>query len=191
MLIVRDGDDFVAGFEPRGDAERFWTALRARCQPCKLALHPEKTRLIEGGRFAADRRQRRGQGNPATFALLGFTPLCSQTRQGKCTVRRKTIALRRRKQRPEVKAALRRRMPEPIPQQGAWLGRVLRGPYRYYGVPRNSRLLAVFHDGVMRDWGQTLRRRSQRHRITWPRLSALAEQWLAPPQSVHPYPAQR
>jgi RNA-directed DNA polymerase len=79
----------------------------------------------------------------------------------------------------------------PIPQQGAWLGRVLRGHDRYYGVPRNGSLLAVFHDRVMRYWCQTLRRRSQRHRITWPRLYALAEQWLPPPQIVHPCPAQR
>ncbi len=191
MIIVRYGDDFVAGFEHRGDAERFWTELRARFQQFNLELHPEKTRLIEFGRFAADRRQRRGQGKPETFDFLGLTHICSQTRKGKFTVRRKTIAKRLRTKLQEVKAALRRRLHEPIPQQGAWLGSVLRGHYRYYGVPRNSSLLAVFHDRVMRYWCQTLRRRSQRHRITWQRLYALAEQWLPPPQIVHPYPAQR
>jgi RNA-directed DNA polymerase len=191
MISVRDGDDFIAGFEHRDDAERFWRELRARFQPFHLALHPEKTRLIECGRCAADRRKRRDQGKPETFEFLGFTHICSQTRTGKFTVRRKTIAKRLRTKLQEVKAALRRRMHWPIPQQGAWLGRVLRGHYRYYGVPRNGSLLAVFHDRVMRYWCQTLCRRSQRHRITWQRLYALAEQWLPPPQIVHPYPAQR
>jgi hypothetical protein len=106
-------------------------------------------------------------------------------------VRRKTIAKRLRQQLQEVQAALRRRMHAPIPQQGAWLGSVLRGQYRYYGVPRNGSLLAVFHDRVMRDWCQTLRCRRQRHRITWQRLYALAERWLPHPQILHPYPAPR
>jgi RNA-directed DNA polymerase len=127
MIIVRYGDDFVAGFEHRGDAERFWTELRARFQQCNLELPPEKTRLIEFGRFAADRRRRRGQGKPETFDFLGLTHICSQTRKGKFTVRRKTIAKRLRTKLQEVKSALRRRMHEPIPQQGAWLGSVLRG----------------------------------------------------------------
>ncbi len=127
MIIVRYGDDFVAGFEHRGDAARFWTELRARFQQVNLELPPEKTRLIEFGRFAADRRRRRGQGKPETFDFLGLTHICSQTRKGKFTVRRKTIAKRLRTKLQEVKSALRRRMHEPIPQQGAWLGSVLRG----------------------------------------------------------------
>jgi RNA-directed DNA polymerase len=191
MIIVRDGDDFGAGCEHQGDAERGWTEPRARFQQFNLALHPEKTRLIEFGRFAADRRQRRGRGKPEPFDVLGLTHICSQTRKGKFTVRRKTIAKRRRPKRQEVKAARRRRLHEPIPQQGAWLGSVLRGHYRYYGVPRTRSLLAVFHDCVMRYWCQTLRRRRQRHRLTWPRLYALAAHWLPPPQIVHPYPAPR
>jgi RNA-directed DNA polymerase len=191
MIIVRYGDDFIAGFEHRDDAERFWRELRERFQQFNLELPPEKTRLMEFGRFATDRRKRRGQGKPETFEFLGFTHICGKTSTGKLTVRRKTIAKRLRKKLQEVKAALRRRMHWPIPQQGAWLGSVLRGHYRYYGVPRNGSLLAVFHDRVMRYWCQTLRRRSQRHRITWQRLYALVEQWLPPPQIVHPYPAQR
>jgi RNA-directed DNA polymerase len=150
MLIVRDGDDFIAGFERWDDAAQFWTERRERFQQFHRELHPEKTRLLEFGRFAADRRRRRGQGKPETFEFLGFTHICSQTRNGKFTVRRKTIAKRLRKKLQEVKATLRRRMHWPISQQGAWLGSVLRGHYRYYGVPRNGSLLAVFHDRVMR-----------------------------------------
>jgi group II intron reverse transcriptase/maturase len=191
MIIVRFADDVIVGFEHRDDAERFWAELRERFQQFHLELHPEKTRLIEFGRFAAERRQRRGQGRPETFDFLGLTHMCSKTRTGKYTVRRKTIAKRLRKKLQEVKAALRERMHWPIPQQGAWLRSVLLGHYRYYAVPRNGSLLSVFRETIMRYWCQTLRRRSQRHRMTWQRLYALAAQWLPKPHILHPYPAQR
>jgi RNA-directed DNA polymerase len=191
VIIVRYADDFLVGFEDRDDAERFWGERRDRLQQLALELHPEKTRLIEFGRFAAERRGRRGQGKPETFDFLGFTHMCSKTRQGKFTVRRKTIAKRLRKKLQEVKETLRLRMHWPIPRQGAWLKSVLLGHYRYYGVPRNGSLLTVFHETVMRYWCRTLRRRSQRHRLTWQRIYALAEQWLPKPHILHPYPAQR
>jgi group II intron reverse transcriptase/maturase len=191
VIIVRYADDFIVGFEDRDDAERFWAELRERLQQFALELHPEKTRLIEFGRFATERRARRGQGKPETFDFLGFTHMCSQTRQGKFTVRRKTIAKRLRKKLQEVKETLRMRMHWPIPRQGAWLKSVLLGHYRYYGVPRNGSLLTVFRETVMRYWCRTLRRRSQRHRMTWQRTYALAEQWLPKPHILHPYPAQR
>ena len=181
----------IVGFEHRDDAERFWRALRERLGQFHRELHPEKTRLIEFGRFAVERRKRRAQGKPETFDFLGFTHISSKTRNGKFTVRRKTIAQRLRKKLQAVKDTLRRRMHWPIPQQGAWLKSVLLGHYRYYAVPRNGSLLRVFRDTIMRYWCQTLRRRSQRHRMTWPRMYAIAEQWLPKPHILHPYPAQR
>jgi RNA-directed DNA polymerase len=191
VIIVRYGDDFIGGFEHRDDAERFWRELRERFQQFNRELHPEKTQRIECGRYAADRRQRRGQGKPETFDFLGFTHICSQTRKGKFTVRRQTIAKRLRKKLQEVKDTLRQRMHWPIPQQGAWLRSVLLGHSRYYGVPRNGSLLTVCRETVRRFWGRTLRRRSQRHRLTWQRMDALAERWLPTPHICHPYPAQR
>ena len=167
VISVRYGDDCIVGFAYRDAAERFWRELQERFEKCTWELHPEKTRLSECGRYAADRRQRRGQGNPATCDLLGFTHTCRTTRKGKCTVRRKTIAQRLRKQLPAVKDTRRRRLHGPMPPQGAWLHSVLLGHYRYYGVPRNGRLLRVFRDTIMRSWCQTRRRRSQRHRMTW------------------------
>jgi RNA-directed DNA polymerase len=178
------------GFEHRDDAERFWAERRERFQQFHRELHPEKTRLSECGRFAAERRQRRGHGRPETFDLLGLTHRCSKTRTGKFTARRKTIAKRLRKKLQEVTAALREHMHWPIPQQGAWLRRVLLGHYRSYAVPRHGSLLSVFRETIMRYWCQTLRRRSQRHRMTWQRRYALAEQWLPKLQIRHPYPAQ-
>jgi RNA-directed DNA polymerase len=150
VLIVRYADDFIVGFEHRDDAERFWKELQARMRTFNPERHPEKTRLIEFGRFAADRRRRRAQGKPATFDFLGFTHICSTTRNGKFTVRRKTIAQRLRKKLHAVKEPLRWRMHWPIPPQGAWLQSVLLGPYRSYGVPRHGRLLTVFRDTIRR-----------------------------------------
>jgi RNA-directed DNA polymerase len=190
VIIVRYCDDFIVGFEHRDDAERFWRELRERMGQFNLELHPEKTRLIEFGRFAADRRRRRAQGKPATFDCLGCTHIGRTTRQGKFTVRRQTMVPRLRKQRQAVKNR-RRRMHWPLPQQGAWLPSVLLGHYRYDGVPRHGRRLQVFRETIMRYWCQTLRRRSQRHRMTWPRMYALAERWLPTPHILHPYPAQR
>ena len=140
----------IVGFEHRDAAERFWRELRDRMGQFNLELHPEKTRLSEFGRFAAERRQRRAQGKPAPFALLGFTHICSKTRNGKCTVRRKTIAQRLRKKLQAVKDTRRRRLHWPIPQQGAWLQSVLLGHSRYDAVPRNGSLLTVFRDTLMR-----------------------------------------
>jgi RNA-directed DNA polymerase len=188
---VRYADAVIVGVEYRDDAARFWRELQERFGKVNVELHPEKTRLIECGRYAAERRQRRGQGKPAPFDFVGFTPTCSKTRKGKCTVRRKTIAPRLRKKRQAVKDPLRRRLHWPIPQQGAWLKRVLLGHYRYDAVPRNGSLLRVCRDTIMHYWCQTLRRRSQRHRMTWPRLDARAERWLPKPHILHPYPAQR
>jgi RNA-directed DNA polymerase len=191
VIIVRAAADFIVGFAHRDDAERCWGARRERFQQCHLARHPEKTRLIECGRYATERRQRRGQGKPETVAVLGFTHICSQTRRGKCMVRRQTIAKRLRKQLQEGKAPLRQRMHWPIPQQGAWLRSVLLGHYRYDGVPRHGSVLTVFRETVRRSWCRTLRRRSQRYRLTWQRMDALAERWLPTPRICHPYPAQR
>jgi len=191
VIIGRYADDFIVGFEHRDDAERFWAERRERFRTFNLALHPEKTRLIECGRVAAERRQRRRQGKPETFDFLGFTHLCRETRTGKFTVRRQTIAKRLRKNLQAVKQTLRERMPWPIRQLGAWLKRVLTGHYRYAGVPRNLGMLRVFRERLLRAWCHTLRRRSQRHRISWPRRYQLATHWLPAPHSLHPYPAPR
>jgi RNA-directed DNA polymerase len=131
MIIVRVADDAIVGFEHRDDAVRFWAERRERFRQVHLERHPEKTRLLEFGRFAADRRQRRGHGRPETFDFLGLTPMCSKTRPGKFTVRRKTIAKRLRQKLQEIRQLLRERMHWPSPQQGAWVRSVLRGHYRY------------------------------------------------------------
>jgi RNA-directed DNA polymerase len=146
---------------------------------------------IEFGRWASERRQRRGQGKPETFDFLGLTHMCGTTERGKFTVRRCTIAKRLRKKLQEVKQTLRERMHWPIEKLGAWLKSVVIGHYRYYGVPRNMGRLWVFRERILRYWCHTIRRRSQRHRMPWQRMYRLATQWLPEPHIMHPYPAQR
>ena len=92
MIIVRYADDIVVGFQYEADARRFWDEMRERLREFSLSLHPEKTRLIQFGRFAADNRARRGLGKPETFNFLGFTFICGKSRKGKFLVPRRTGA---------------------------------------------------------------------------------------------------
>jgi group II intron reverse transcriptase/maturase len=191
VIVVRFADDIVVGFQHRTDAERFLGDLRERYRKFNLELHPDKTRLIEFGRFAAGNRRGRDQGKPETFDFLGFTHSCSKTRNGKFTVLRQTMRRRLRAKLRELKLELRRRLHDPVPDVGGWLGTVVRGHTRYFGVPRNGPALRLFYRQVTWLWLRTLRRRSQKHRVTWARMRRLASRWLPSPRIVHPYPDQR
>ena len=142
MIIVRYADDFIVGFQHESDACRFLDEMRERLQKFALTLHPEKTRLIEFGRFAAERRQRRGLGKPETFNFLGFTFICGKTRQGKFQIKRKTRRDRMRAKLKRIKEEMRRRMHQPIPKQGQWLRYVVSGYFNYHAVPTNGRAMA-------------------------------------------------
>jgi RNA-directed DNA polymerase len=191
MIIVRYADDLVVGFEHESDARRFWDAMRERLQEFSLSLHPEKTRLIEFGRFAADRRAQRGVGKPETFTFLGFVFVCGTSRRGKFLLKRKTRRDRMCVKLKEIKEELRKRMHQPIPEQGAWLKQVVTGFYNYHAVPTNAHALWSFRDEVIRRWQQTLGRRSQNGYLTWARMTRLADDWLPKPRILHPWPEQR
>jgi RNA-directed DNA polymerase len=191
MIIVRYADDFIVGFEHESDARRFLHEMRERLEKFALTLHPEKTRLIEFGRFAAERRQRRGLGKPETFNFLGFTFICGKTRQGKFQIKRKTRADRMRAKLRMIKQEMWRRMHQPIPIQGKWLWYVVNGYFNYHAVPTNVRALAVFRYHVVDLWRRTLRRRSQKDRITWARMTQLADDWLPKPITLHSWPSDR
>ena len=191
VIIVRFADDFVVGFQHLGDAKRFLNDLRKRFAKFNLELHPDKTRLIEFGRFAAPNRRKRGLAKPETFDFLGFTHVCGKTRDGRFWLRRITIKKRLRAKLKQVKAELRRRRHWPIPEQGRWLASVLRGHFNYYAVPGNIDSVTAFRDQIRWHWIQTLRRRSQRHRMTWARYSRIAVRWLPPARIVHPHPSVR
>jgi group II intron reverse transcriptase/maturase len=191
VIIVRFADDFIVGFEYQGDAERFLGELGGRFAKFGLELHPGKTRLIEFGRLAATKRSRRGLGKPETFDFLGFTHICARSTKGRFWVKRITISKRMRAKLKEVKDQLTRRMHQPIPEQGRWLASVVRGHMAYYAVPGNIQAVAAFRDQVTRHWRKTLRRRSQKTRISWERMDRIATRWLPPPRTMHPYPDVR
>ena len=191
VIIARFADDYIVGFQHRDDALRFFDGLRDRLARFRLELAPEKTRLIEFGRYAARNRKRRGLGKPETFQFLGFTHTCATARSGSFLVKRITDKKRMRAKLRAVKAEMRQRAHQPIPEQGHWLASVLRGHYNYYAVPGNSQAISGFRDQVTRHWHKALRRRSQRTRLNWERMHRLAQRWLPPATITHPWPDQR
>jgi RNA-directed DNA polymerase len=191
MIIVRYADDYIVGFERERDARQFLADLRDRLAKFNLELAPNKTRLIEFGRFAARDRARRGLGKPETFDFLGFTHCCGKTKNGRFTLKRITIAKRMRTKLGEVKDELKRRRHHSIPDQGRWLGSVLRGHYAYYAVPGNSDRINRFYNEVTRHWFKSLRRRGQRARLNWTRMRRIHARWLPPPRRMHPFPNAR
>lgn len=191
MIMVRYADDIVAGFEHEADARRFLDEMRARFAEFALSLHPDKTRLIEFGRFAAAGRRARGLGKPETFNFLGFTFICGKSRSGRFLLLRRTRRDRMRAKLKAVKEELRRRMHWPIPEQGQWLKQVVTGFFNYHAVPTNSRALGAFRHRVIIAWLRTLKRRSQRDTFTWSRMEKLADDWLPKPRVLHPWPNVR
>src|SRR6266581_403089 len=191
MIIVRYADDLVVGFEHEADARRFLDEMRERLGKYSLSLHPEKTRLIEFGRHAAENRKRRGLGKPETFSFLGFIFISGKSRQGKFQIKRKTRPDRMRAKLQAIKQELRRRMHQPIPVQGKWLGQVVKGYFNYHAVPTNSQALGTFRSLVIKLWQRSLRRRSQKDGTTWERINRLAKDWFPKPLILHPWPEIR
>jgi len=191
VIVVRYADDLVVGFENRMEAEQFLEAFRERLAKFGLELHPEKTRLIEFGRFAAQDRERRGEGKPETFTFLGFTHFCGKRRSnGAFTVWRKTAKKRMVAKLHAIKAELRLRMHKPAAEVGAWLRKVVTGYYQYHAVPGNIDRLSVFGQRLRRLWWITLRRRSQQP-VTWDRVTRISTHWIPAPRVLHPYPVVR
>jgi group II intron reverse transcriptase/maturase len=192
IIVVRYADDFVIGFQHEREAKQCLAEMRERFGKFKLELHPDKTRLIEFGRFAASGRKRRGGGKPETFDFLGFTHICGKARKtGWFFVFRRTMRKRLQRKVREIKDELYKRRHLPIQEVGRWLRSVLTGHYRYYGVPHNSRRLSAFRYYILRAWRRALRRRSQKDRSSWARMDRLAKRWLPSPRIQHPYPAER
>ena len=191
MIVVRYADDIVAGFQHEADARRFWDAMRMRFEQFGLELHGDKTRLLEFGRYAAGRRKRRGLGKPETFTFLGFIFICGKARSGAFQLQRKPRGDRMMARLKEIKVQLRERMHDAIPEQGKWLKAVVTGYFAYHAVPTNRRALGAFRYHVTDLWRRTLRRRSQKDGLTWPRIAKIAAHWLPTPRILHPWPDQR
>jgi RNA-directed DNA polymerase len=194
VVVVRYADDFVIGFENHSEAVACLDELRTRFAKHGLKLHDGKTRLIEFGRFAIERRASRGKGRPETFDFLGFTHMCAKTRKnGWFTIHRQTIAKRMRATLKAISLKLRRRMHRPTGETGHWLRSVVQGWMNYHAVPNNTYRVARFISEVTRIWLANIRRRSQKGRRgwTWERMQRYAQRYLPRPRVLHPYPNDR
>jgi RNA-directed DNA polymerase len=191
VIVVRYADDIIVGFQHEWEARQFWAKLRERFAEYGLELHPEKTRLVEFGRHAADDRKRNGRGKPETFNFLGFTHVCGKTRRGNFALVRLTMRQRLRAKLREVKDAFRWRWHAPLPDVGKWLASIIRGHFNYYAVPLNFDAIQAFHKQVTCLWRRGLCRRSHKGHVTWERMQRIARRFLPRPRIVHPWPDQR
>lgn len=192
MIVVRYADDTVVGFQFEGDARNFLRDLKERLAQFGLELHADKTRLLAFGRFVANNRAARGLGRPETFDFLGFTHICGVKRgSGHFQLQRKTKRKRKWATIQRVGLELQRIRHSPIDEQGKWLAMVLKGHYAYFAVPTNMDALRALWHHVKVRWYLSLRRRSQRRRLTWPRMNAIAAKYLPLPSILHPWPEQR
>ena len=191
VIMIRYADDIIVGFQHESDARRFWNAMRDRLGEFSLSLHPEKTRLLEFGRFAAQNCKRRGRSKPETFKFLGFVSICDKSRRGDFRIRRKSRGDRMRAKLRELKEELRRRINRPMPETGKWLASVVAGYFAYHAVPTNAPALAAFRHHVTILWHRQLSRRSQRAHVLWTRMAKLADEYLPKPRVLHPWPSVR
>ena len=192
VIVVRYADDSVVGFEQRQDIVTFLADLRTRMAKFGLKLNEEKTRVLEFGRYAVERRARRGQRRPETFDFLGFTHICATTRETRrFTVRRLTSAKRMRATLQAIRQSLMQRRHAPVSTTREWLNRVVQGYLNYHAVPGNLKRLGMFRAEVCRAWLFALRRRSQRTRMTWDRFARLVARYIPKVRVSHPHPNQR
>ncbi len=192
VIIVRYADDAVLGFQQQQDAEQFLEQLRERLRKIGLELHPEKTRLIEFGRYATERRKKRGEGKPETFNFLGFTHICGTSQpKGYFTVHRKTIGKRMAAKLKDIQTKLKQRMHEAIGDTVKWLQSVVRGYFQYHAIPGNEAQLKAFRKDVLRLWLRQLRRRSQKSRWTMERFQERLAVLLPEVSILHSYPTAR
>src|SRR5262245_20069622 len=179
MIVVRYADDQIVGFEHEHASKDFLHDLHERLRAFELALHPDKTRLIRFGRHAAKQRAKLGEGKPETFDFLGFTHFCTRSRKwGSFVIGRKTIKKRMRAKLKAIKVELRKRMHDPIAKTGAWVKQLLQGHLNYYAVSGNHPSLWWFCNQVRWLWLKSLRRRSQKARLSWERHTRIVDRFF-------------
>jgi RNA-directed DNA polymerase len=192
MYIVRYADDFVIGFQYEHDGKAFHQALQNRLQQFGLKLHPDKTRLIEFGRFAVQNRAEKQLGKPESFQFLGFTHLCEKRKASQSfQLIRQSIAKRQRLTLDKIKTSLLEKSWMHVNDLGRWLRSVVQGYYNYFGVPGNKASLESFRSEICRSWHKVLRRRGNKKPTTWRRIRELIRCWIPSTRIVHPFPNQR
>jgi RNA-directed DNA polymerase len=183
---IRFADDAILCFHYREDAEKVKNVLAKRFAKYGLTLHPEKTRLVEFGRYAEERAKKQGK-KPSTFDFLGLTHICARSQRGKFTVQVRTMRKRLRKSLTAVGAWCRENRHALVGEQQKTLNAKLRGHYQYYGRPTNSQCLGRFYRGTCKLWYKWLNRRTRGSRLTWENYNALLRRYpLLPPRICSP-----
>jgi group II intron reverse transcriptase/maturase len=192
VTIVRFADDAVIGFQFKNDAEACLDGLKNRLDEFGLTVHPDKTKLIRFGRFAFEDYKKGKSRRPKTFDFLGFTHYWDLTRNRKGIIlKRKTIKKRLLSKLKWIRVELRKRLHFQPKEVGRWLRKIIQGHLNYYGVPTNGKSLNLFVEEITKAWLKQLRRRSQRHVMTWQRFKRLVDYWIPKVKITHPYPEQR
>jgi len=183
---IRFADDAILCFQHKEDAEKVLEVLPKRFEKYGLTLHPEKTRLIEFGRYAAKNIGKPGKKKPATFNFLGFVHICARSRQGKFTMHVKTIAKRLGRGLKAVWQWCKQHRHDPVSEQQKTLNAKLRGHYQYYGRSSNYRAIRQFYHRVLRIWREWLSRRTRAKPLTWERYAEILQQHpLLQPRITH------
>jgi len=192
VIVIRYADDTVLGFEFEKDAKQFLDEFQKRLKTFGLNLHPDKTRLIQFGRYAANDRKRQGLGKPETFDFLGFTHYCTQSLKSRVfVIGRKTIKKRMRLSLQLIKNELRRRMHDTIVDTGKWIRTVLQGHLNYFSVSGNDPSIWAYFTQVKWYWLRAIRRRSQRAFVTWDKFVERIDHFFPKIRLMHPYPDAR
>jgi group II intron reverse transcriptase/maturase len=166
FLIVY-ADDFIAGFQHQWEAEAYYSELQKRMNKFGLELESSKSRLLEFGRYAIERRKVRGERKPETFDFLGFTFYCGKSQEGRFCVIPKTSRKKYAQKVKNMKEWLRTRLTYPIKSTMETLNRKLVGHYRYYGITHNGYMLVKFHYDTTLVLFKMMNRRSQKRSYTW------------------------
>lgn len=166
-FLVVFADDFITGFEYKSEAERYYRELKERLAKFGLEMEMSKSRLLEFGRYAKERRRRRGEGKPETFNFLGFTFYCGENSKGKYCVIPRTNSKRFSKRLKGMNKWLRENRNQPLKVLMKKLNQKLVGHYRYYGVTYNVKMLIKYHYYVVNMLFKWLNRRSQKKSFTW------------------------
>ena len=180
--LIRYADDFILGFERKEEAEKVMAVLHKRMAKLGLALHPDKTRLVDLRRPRLAKKSGKGSDS---LVFLGFTIFWKRTHRGTTTLRMKT---RKASFQRAIKALgdyCRRHRHRPLEEQHAALRSRLLGHYAYFGVTGNQRCLGALLYFATRIWHKWLRRRGQRKPITWERFTKYLEKFPLPQPRIH------
>ena len=179
--MARYADDFIIGCQYPEEAHKIVQLIKDRFAKFDLTLAEDKTRVIEFGRFARERRRERGKGKPEAFTFLGFTHYCDLTHKGTFAVKRKTSRQKYQASVKRLKEWMRSmKNMRVLPDLWNTLSLKLQGHYQYYGISGNARKLQSFYFEAERLAFKWLNRRSQRKSWNWEQFHRYLERYPLP-----------